>query len=98
MKLEQLKLIAEQRETKTVELKSSTASLRGAFESVCAFLNGKGGTVLIGVKDNGELVGQEISDATRLDIARRKSIKPSQMEYVKVEFPQVHNGKMLMPF
>ncbi len=89
MNLEQLKLLAEQRETKAIELKSSTASLRGAFESVCAFLNGEGGTVLIGVKDHGKLVGQEISDATRLDIAREiKRIEPSgsiHVDYVELK-------------
>jgi len=95
MNLEQLKLIAEQRETKTVELKSSTASLRGAFESVCAFLNAKGGTVLIGVKDNGELVGQEISDATRLDIAREiKRIEPAGT--IHIDYVELKKGKTVI--
>jgi ATP-dependent DNA helicase RecG len=44
-------------EMRIVEYKTSTANLRAAFETICAFLNGKGGTVLIGVKDDGKIVG-----------------------------------------
>ncbi len=42
--------------------KTSTGMLKEAFQSVCAFLNCKGGTVLIGVTDKGKIVGQEIID------------------------------------
>ena len=44
--------------------------MRSIFETICAFLNGKGGTVFIGVNDKGELVGQNVSDNTRQEIAK----------------------------
>lgn len=41
------------------------------------FLNGRGGTVLIGVTDEGKIVGQHVTDNTRKEIAREiKKIEP----------------------
>ena len=40
------------------------------MQTVCAFLNGsRGGTVIFGVKDDGKIVGQKVSDKTRKEIA-----------------------------
>ena len=39
------------------------------METLCAFLNGEGGTVLFGVADNGKITGQEVSDKTKREIA-----------------------------
>jgi ATP-dependent DNA helicase RecG len=61
MKLKQLQALIQQGESEAVEFKKSTALLRAIFETICAFLNGKGGTILIGVNDKGELIGQCIS-------------------------------------
>lgn len=41
---------------------------RGA-ETLCAFLNGNGGTVLFGVTDEGKIKGQEVSDKTKKAIS-----------------------------
>ena len=43
------KLIAKG-ESATLELKRSTGELREALQTICAFANGKGGRVIIGVK------------------------------------------------
>lgn len=43
-----------QRESETLELKRSTAELKRAGETLCAFLNGEGGKVLIGVCPDGK--------------------------------------------
>ena len=56
-------------ESVTQEFKTSTAKLKSIFETICAFLNTKGGTVFVGVKDDGRIVGQEISDQTNLEIS-----------------------------
>lgn len=44
-------------ESETLELKLSTAELKRADETLCAFLNGEGSKVLIGVSPDGKLVG-----------------------------------------
>lgn len=56
-------------ESETLEFKRSTAELRRAGETLCAFLNGEGGQVLIGVVSGGEVVGQQVADITLRDIA-----------------------------
>ena len=56
-------------ESATLEFKRSTAELRRAGETLCGFLNGDGGRVLIGVAPDGKPVGQQVSDATLRDIA-----------------------------
>jgi ATP-dependent DNA helicase RecG len=58
-----------QGESETLEFKRSTAELKRAGETLCAFLNGDGGQVLVGVGPNGQLVGQQVADSTLRDIA-----------------------------
>ena len=42
----------------TTEFKESKSALpKGLFETVCAFLNTKGGYIFLGVNDNREIVG-----------------------------------------
>lgn len=50
---DQLEKLLTQRESATVERKESARQLpRSLFESVCAFLNQDGGTILLGVADD----------------------------------------------
>ncbi len=56
-------------ESETLELKKSTAQLNRTGETLCAFLNGEGGQVLIGVGSDGRIVGQQVADTTLRDIA-----------------------------
>ena len=62
------RLIAE-KEGGLVEFKETTGQLERGMETLCAFLNGNGGTVLFGVNDKGKIIGQDVSDKTRRDIA-----------------------------
>ena len=84
MTLEDIKHFAFQGESTIVEFKKSTAQLHSAFESICGFLNGEGGTTLIGVTDNGKIIGQDISDSTQRDIAHEISkLEPSAIVDIK---------------
>lgn len=56
-------------ESETVEFKKSTAHLSRAGETLCAFLNRRGGRVFIGVTPEGKVVGQQVTDSTLRDIA-----------------------------
>ncbi len=87
--LDEIESLAKQGESNNLEFKVSTAKLHSACETLCAFLNGNGGTVLIGVKDNGKIIGQDISDKTRLEIANSLSkLEPPtaiEVDYVVIE-------------
>ena len=75
-------------ENQTLELKTSTGKLRTAFETLCGFLNTEGGTVLIGVKPDKTIVGQQVADKTKQKIADRLSnlepFAPVNVDYVSL--------------
>lgn len=54
----EIKRLIQQGENIKVEFKEATNSFpQTAYETICAFLNGDGGTVILGVADNGEIIG-----------------------------------------
>ncbi len=67
--LEAIKRLIADSETDRVEFKETTGQLERGMETLCAFLNGTGGTVLFGVGDKGVIVGQEVADSTKRNIA-----------------------------
>ena len=90
MQIKKLRALVKQGESEVLEFKKSTGQLQAAMQTICAFLNSDaGGTVLIGVADDGKIVGQDISDSTRKEIALELSkIEPHAdvtIEYVALE-------------
>ena len=69
MNLQDLEQIAAAGESETVEFKKSTGQLTRAGETLCAFLNGQGGRVFIGITPEGRVVGQQIADTTLREVA-----------------------------
>lgn len=60
MQATKLKKLITSGQSVTVEFKESRNALsRNVFQTVCAFLNRNGGHVVLGVRDNGEIVGIE---------------------------------------
>ena len=59
-----------QGEGRAIEFKRSTGELREGMQTICAFLNGSGGTLLFGVRANGEPEGQAVSDQTLREITQ----------------------------
>jgi ATP-dependent DNA helicase RecG len=53
-----------------LEFKRSAGELREALQTICAFLNGSGGVVLLGVRPDSCPEGQQVSDRTIRDIAQ----------------------------
>lgn len=74
-------------ESETLELKRSTAERRRACETLCAFLNGEGGQVVIGVAPDGKIIGQQVSDGTLRDIAAmlRRFEPPAPVEMTRID-------------
>lgn len=66
-------------ESETLEFKKSTSELKEACTSIAAMLSKHGlGAVYFGVKPDGTVIGQDISEATLRSISRAiaESIKP----------------------
>ena len=69
MELNELERIVAAGESETVEFKKSTSQITRAGETLCAFLNGQGGRVFVGVTPEGRIVGQQFADSTLRDVA-----------------------------
>ena len=55
--------------------------------TICAFLNGEGCTVLFGVHDSGKILGQEVADTTKREIANAiNRIEPQAEVYPLPDF------------
>jgi ATP-dependent DNA helicase RecG len=66
----QLETVVKHGESEKLEFKNSTGNLSSGMQTVCAFLNSdKGGLIIFGVKDNGIIIGQEVTDKTLKEIA-----------------------------
>lgn len=97
MDIDQLTNLAKQGESHKLEFKKSTAQLQPAFETVCAFLNGDGGKVLIGVTDKGQLIGQDVSDNTRKEIARELNrIEPAAQANINIDYILIKENKYVI--
>jgi ATP-dependent DNA helicase RecG len=67
------------KETETLEFKKSTSEIKVAMISIASILNKHGiGTLYFGVKNNGDVVGQNVSESSLRDVSRAvyESIKP----------------------
>ncbi len=95
MNIEQLQSLIKNGESHTIEFKKSTAQLRPAFETICAFLNVDGGFVMIGVNDKGQMIGQDITDNTRQEIAREIS-KIEPPAEIKIDYVSIENNKNII--
>ena len=92
MQIKKLRALVKLGESDTLEFKETTGRLSDAMRSICAFLNQEGGIVLFGVTDKGKIVGQEISDKTKREIAHAiEKIEPHAE--VKVEHVSLGNDK-----
>jgi ATP-dependent DNA helicase RecG len=83
MNIDQIKILATQGESQQLEYKKSTANLKNILKTICAFLNGDGESVLIGVEAHGHLqeVQQPKNGVLRNNVTTqpRKSLRHSFM-------------------
>ena len=87
--LEIVKQLIAEKENGQVEFKETTGQLERGMETLCAFLNSEGGTVLFGVTDKGKIIGQEVSDKTKRDIAeairRFEPFATLEVSYISIQ-------------
>jgi ATP-dependent DNA helicase RecG len=66
----QIAALVKKGEGPALEFKRSTGELKEGMQTLCAFLNGAGGVVLFGVRPDGTVEGQAVTDQTTRDIAQ----------------------------
>jgi len=97
---EQVKKLLKRRERAAIEFKEARRELpRNLFETICSFLNRDGGTILLGVNDEGKVTGVDPDAVERLtkDIVNlsnnpQKLDPPCILSPVAVE----HDGRMIL--
>lgn len=78
------------KETETLEYKKTTAEMKTAMISIASILNKHGvGTLYFGVKPNGDVVGQDVSESSLRDVSRAvyETIKPQIYPAITEEMP-----------
>ena len=82
------------KETETLEFKKTTGEMNAAMVSIAAILNKHGiGTLYFGVKPNGDVIGQDVSESSLRDVSRTvyEQIRPQIYPVVKeVELDKRH--------
>ena len=88
------------KESETLEFKKTTGEMKEAMVSISSILNKHGiGTLYFGVKPNGDVIGQDVSESSMRDVSRSvyESIRPQiypaieevvleEKHLIKVEF------------
>jgi len=90
MKVEKL---IESGESETIEFKQGFS--REAIETVTAFANTKGGIVLVGVKDNGQIVGITVGKETLIDWRNQISQSTEPSIYPEIDAIEI-GGKTIV--
>ncbi|NLO39384.1 MAG: AAA family ATPase [Ruminiclostridium sp.] len=95
--------LVEQGEGLTVEFKESQNSLnKDIYESVCAFLNRNGGEILLGVNDQGHIIGVDESASAQLrkdfTTAMNNPQKINPAFYLSIEEFRINNKIVLYIF
>ena len=79
-----LKDLLKEGESETVEFKPSLSQMGKIIESISAFSNTKGGTVVIGVSDKGEVLGVNIGNNTIESLANQVKQNTDPMAYPSI--------------
>ena len=94
MTTEELHNIISQGENTTTEFKSSFSN--ETIETITAFANTKGGTVVIGISDKKEITGTTIGIETILKVTNEIKTKTSPALYPDIETLIVENKELLI--
>lgn len=81
-------------ETETLEFKKTTGELKEGMVSLSSMLNKNGyGTLYFGVKDNGDVIGQQIGDRTLREVSQAiaNHIKPQIIPTISLELMDEKN-------
>ncbi len=94
--MENILEIIKKGESETVEFKQSTALIREAIETICAFANHNGGYLIFGIKDDGTIIGQQVSDDTIKNIANSVKLNTDPKLYPSIEKVNIKNRTCLL--
>jgi len=83
-------------ESETVEFKQSLAEASEIIETVCAFANTKGGTIIVGVNDKGEIKGVSIGKRTIEDLVLKIANSTEPRIFPEVEIVEIRKKELIV--
>ena len=83
-------------ESEIIEFKRSLAETREITETVCAFANSKGGTVIVGVNDKGEIKGVSIGKRTIEDLVLKIANSTEPRVFPEIEIVEIRKKKLVV--
>jgi len=83
-------------ESETVEFKPSLSQMDKIMESVSAFSNTKGGMIVIGVSDNGEVLGVNIGKRTIESLANQIKQNTDPMVYPSIRVEEIDKKQAIV--
>jgi ATP-dependent DNA helicase RecG len=84
------------RESQRIEFKTSTGERNEIVETLVAMANTQGGSVLVGVRDNGRVVGVTIGQDTREDLVNYLYQNTDPVLYPSVEVVEIEGREVLL--
>jgi ATP-dependent DNA helicase RecG len=93
---QEIRSLIEKGESETLEFKTSSSDIRGIIGTISAFANTKGGRILIGVEDSGDIKGITIGRKTIEDIANRISQSTDPKIYPVVRVEEIDSKKIIV--
>ncbi|MDW7776259.1 MAG: helix-turn-helix domain-containing protein [Methanosarcinales archaeon] len=91
-----LKDLLKEGESETVEFKPSLSQMDKITESISAFSNTKGGTVVIGVSDKGEVLGVDIGKNTIESLANQIKQNTDPMAYPSIRIEESNKKQVVI--
>jgi len=91
-----LKDLLKEGESETVEFKPSLSQMDKITESISAFSNTKGGTVVIGVSDKGEVLGVDIGKNTIESLANQIKQNTDPMAYPSIRVDEIDKKQVVI--
>ncbi len=83
-------------ESETVEFKKSLSEWKEIIETVAAFSNTKGGVILVGIDDNGKVIGVEIGKGTIEELTNRILTNTEPKIYPEIVTMTVDDKEIIM--
>jgi len=83
-------------ESETVEFKPSLSQTDKVIESISAFSNANGGTIVIGVSDKGEVLGADIGKRTIENLANRIKQNTDPVIYPSISIENVEGKNIIV--
>lgn len=91
-----LSTLIAQGESETLEFKRSSGQLTRAIETLTAFANTKGGTLVFGVDETGVVVGQKVADSTIRETSNKIIEAISPRLYPSITADEVEGQQVLV--